>query len=105
MESSNLVTDDQRKVLEVVFYVACNGVIGSLGCLANIMNIIVFIKQGFKDSVTISLLFLSVVDFLSLLTLVWESICMNPLLFNSDSPFVVSDVHFITSAVPHRIFV
>ncbi|XP_013077360.2 uncharacterized protein LOC106063511 [Biomphalaria glabrata] len=105
MVEPKLVSDELRQILEVVFYVVCNGVIGSLGCLANIVNILVFMKQGFKDSVTLSLLALALVDLLALLALVWESICMNPWFFDSQSSFSVSDVHFLTSAVPHGIFV
>ncbi|CAL1540402.1 unnamed protein product, partial [Lymnaea stagnalis] len=90
---------------EIVFYVAVNGVIGCLGCLANVINIIVFVKQGFKDSVNISLFGLAVSDLGSLVAIVWESVCLNPLFFDSGSAFSTVDIHYLTSAVPHGIFV
>ncbi|KAK6979716.1 cysteinyl leukotriene receptor 1 [Biomphalaria glabrata] len=100
-----LVSNELRQILESVFYVALNGILGVLGSIANVINLVVFIKQGFKDSVNISLFGLAVSDLGSLLFIIWESICLNPLIFNSDSSFSVVDIHYLTSAVPHGIFV
>ncbi|CAL1546827.1 unnamed protein product, partial [Lymnaea stagnalis] len=63
-----------------------------------------FSYQGFKDTVNISLLCLSVSDLGSLVTLVWESITVNPLFMESELPFDSADVSYLTAAVPRAIF-
>ncbi|KAH9499687.1 hypothetical protein Btru_074437 [Bulinus truncatus] len=42
---NSLVSNELRLILETVFYVGFNGIIGVLGTVANIINIAVFIKQ------------------------------------------------------------
>ncbi|XP_059151504.1 uncharacterized protein LOC131937845 [Physella acuta] len=100
-----LISDDLRKVFEIIFFVVLNGVFGFFGSIANIINIIVFLKQGLSDSVTISLFALAITDLGSLVTLLWESVCLNPLFAGSDIDFVAFDIHYVTAAVPHAIFV
>ncbi|XP_059164792.1 tachykinin-like peptides receptor 86C [Physella acuta] len=56
--------------------------------------------QGFSESVNISLLGLAVADLGSLLSLVWMSICFNPLFHYSDISFESIDIQYIT-AVSH----
>lgn len=55
-QRSDPVTKEIRQMfLDVVFVGIC-GFVSVLGMGANIINISVFIKQGFKDSINISLL-------------------------------------------------
>ncbi|XP_059139923.1 uracil nucleotide/cysteinyl leukotriene receptor-like [Physella acuta] len=99
------ISDDARKVVQTVFFVAINGATGFLGSVANVINIVVFVKQGFSDTVNISLLGLAVSDLGSLVTLVWESITLNPFFLNADVPFRQNDIRYLTAAIPHSIFV
>lgn len=50
------VSDKMRVVFQVVNCVVLCGVTSLFGIGANVVNIVVFVKQGFKDSVNISLL-------------------------------------------------
>ncbi|XP_059164794.1 proteinase-activated receptor 1-like [Physella acuta] len=60
--------------------------------------------QGFSESVNISLLGLAVADLGSLLSLVWMSICFNPLFHYSDISFESIDIQYITAGWPHVCF-
>ncbi|KAI8779255.1 cysteinyl leukotriene receptor 2 [Biomphalaria glabrata] len=100
-----LVGDLETTLVRIAFMVAFDGAVGFLGCVANIINIIVFLKQGFGETVNISLMSLAVSDLGSLLTLVWESITLNPYFIIAPLPFNSEDVRYLTAAVPHAIFV
>ncbi|CAG5134063.1 unnamed protein product [Candidula unifasciata] len=58
-----------------------------LGLVVNILNIIVFIQQGLRDPVNISLLGLSISDFGSLVLHFFISLCWIPSLKPMDLPF------------------
>ncbi|CAL1538690.1 unnamed protein product, partial [Lymnaea stagnalis] len=82
---------------------AC-GVVSLLGMAANVINIIVFYQQGFKDTVNISLTGLAISDLMSLVTSLWVSICWNPLMYYTDLPFIPKDVEYLTGSMPHLLF-
>uniref|UniRef100_A0A2C9KRD0 G-protein coupled receptors family 1 profile domain-containing protein n=1 Tax=Biomphalaria glabrata TaxID=6526 RepID=A0A2C9KRD0_BIOGL len=63
------------------------------------------LPDGFGETVNISLMSLAVSDLGSLLTLVWESITLNPYFIIAPLPFNSEDVRYLTAAVPHAIFV
>ncbi|CAL1525879.1 unnamed protein product [Lymnaea stagnalis] len=91
------VSDSLRHSIEIFYSVFFTCVIGVLGSAANIINIVVFVKQGFSDAMNISFLGLAIADLCSVVTLVWEGICYNPMFFNSDLPFVTSDLLYYTA--------
>ncbi|XP_012943201.1 growth hormone secretagogue receptor type 1-like [Aplysia californica] len=74
------------------------------GILANVINLIVFIRQGFKDTVNISLFSLAISDIGSLLPMLWMSIGFNPFLVNAYLPFDLQDALYLTSGWPHICF-
>ncbi|CAG5128581.1 unnamed protein product [Candidula unifasciata] len=74
-----------------------------LGITTNILNIIVFSKQGVRDTVNISLLGLATSDLGSLITLLYINISFMPDFIALDLPFVNSDVMYI-SCWCHIIF-
>ncbi|XP_005111723.1 adenosine receptor A1-like [Aplysia californica] len=74
------------------------------GVASNLINIVVFAKQGFQDSMNISLMGLAVSDLCSLLPTIWLSLCANPLFYNSELPFDPRNMVNVTGAVPHIIF-
>ncbi|KAH9509659.1 hypothetical protein Btru_044146 [Bulinus truncatus] len=80
------------------------GVIALFGIVGNIINIIIFYKQGFQDTVNISLLGLALSDLLSLITSLWVAICWNPLMYYADLSFNPGDVEFVTGSLPHLLF-
>ncbi|KAI8791458.1 tachykinin peptides receptor 86C [Biomphalaria glabrata] len=80
-----------------------SGVISFFGIVGNVINIIIFYRQGFKDTVNISLLGLAVSDLLSLITSLWVAICWNPLIYYADLPFVPEDIEYMTGSLPHLL--
>ncbi|CAG5119120.1 unnamed protein product [Candidula unifasciata] len=74
-----------------------------LGIFTNILNIIVFSKQGLRDTVNISLFGLATSDLGSLITLLYANISFMPAFMALDLPFVGSDVMYI-STLCHLIF-
>ncbi|XP_005092081.1 uncharacterized protein LOC101852828 [Aplysia californica] len=99
-----IVDDDVLNVFVVIFYVTATGTISFSGIIFNIINIIVFLKQGLKDTVNITLFGLAISDTGSLMGLLWMSICFNPALVNSGIPFDHEDIQYLTAGWPHVIF-
>ena len=42
---TKMISDDMRKILEIVFFVVLSGGISILGCIANVINMVVFWRQ------------------------------------------------------------
>ncbi|CAG5132463.1 unnamed protein product, partial [Candidula unifasciata] len=51
-----LVSDNTREIFQWIFFAVLSQVISCFGTVTNIVNIICFLKTGFKDVVNISLL-------------------------------------------------
>ncbi|XP_059157419.1 galanin-like G-protein coupled receptor npr-9 [Physella acuta] len=103
MENSTFVSSDVRETVKIVLNASINPTIAVIGSVGNVISIIAFTKQGLKDSVTICLLVLAMSDLGSLLFMIWEAVCLNPLLVATDLPYDVLDVHYLTAALPHGI--
>ncbi|CAG5131715.1 unnamed protein product [Candidula unifasciata] len=100
----DFISDNTRTYLDVVFYVLVQGSISLLGSAGNILNILVFVKQGFKDTVNCSLMALSLSDLGSLVTLTWMSICYLPEFRFSGIEFESLDIQYLTACWPHGSF-
>ena len=69
--SAQLISDDVRFFFEVAVMLVGNGTMSVVGIVGNCLNLIVFARSGFKDTVNMTLFGLSVADLLSLLTVSW----------------------------------
>ncbi|CAL1535394.1 unnamed protein product [Lymnaea stagnalis] len=76
-----------------------------LGTFGNAINIIVFIKLGFSDTVNISLFALSISDLACLWSLAWLIVCYYPPFFYADLPFVPYEIENVTAGWPRICFV
>ncbi|CAG5127801.1 unnamed protein product [Candidula unifasciata] len=74
------------------------------GIFTNIINVIIFVKQGFSDTINVSLLALSISDLSSLLLIMWTNLCFSPAIRDSNIPMVTTEVHLITGTWPHIVF-
>ncbi|CAL1545534.1 unnamed protein product [Lymnaea stagnalis] len=101
---TKLISDDLAQLFFVVNFVVICGLVSVFGVTANILNVIVFLRQGFKDRVNISLFALTVSDLCSLIALLWITICFNPLFKFSDIPFMSTEVHYLTGSWPRFLF-
>ncbi|BFZ03208.1 hypothetical protein BsWGS_06247 [Bradybaena similaris] len=98
------VSKEVREVVQLVTYVSLCGIISLFGIGANIANIVVFMKQGFKDSINISLLGLAVADLGCLLTMFYSSFGYNPAFGSLGLPFDIQDVTYVSGGYPHVYF-
>lgn len=102
-DKKGLLTDKQRETFDIVNFVVLCTMIGLFGITTNIINIIVFFKQGFTNTVNISFFSLAVSDLCCLVTLLWVGLCLNPLLANVGLPWNPSEFQYLTGAWPHII--
>lgn len=68
------------------------------------MNIVVFYKQGFSNTVNIAFLGLAVSDLCCLITLEWVSVCMNPLMSTHNVPWISVEVMYLSTGWAHICF-
>ncbi|GFO37462.1 chemosensory receptor a [Plakobranchus ocellatus] len=75
-----------------------------LGVATNIINIIVFVKLGLRESTSISLLSLAVSDLLLTLLALWSNILYIPQFSSFNTPLRADEMFFVTGGVA-RMFV
>ncbi|XP_059155137.1 uncharacterized protein LOC131940495 [Physella acuta] len=90
-------------VLTVQLFVC--GAAGLFGILGNVINILVFYKQGYGDSVNITLTALAVSDTGALVTLQVFYLLMNPWILNGDLDLNPLDLSTIIAFYPHNYFI
>ncbi|CAL1527141.1 unnamed protein product, partial [Lymnaea stagnalis] len=83
--------------------VICN-TLSVFGIATNGINMVIFLKQGLDNSVNISLFGMSVSDTLSLVTLLWYNVCLNPLFFNAGLTVDPIELQHLTGCYPHDCF-
>ncbi|CAL1541358.1 unnamed protein product, partial [Lymnaea stagnalis] len=71
------------------------------GIVGNVINLVVFAKMGFHETINISLFSLAASDLGCLVTLQWTYLCYNPLFRAADLPFNAVVVEYITGGWPH----
>ncbi|CAL1528654.1 unnamed protein product, partial [Lymnaea stagnalis] len=100
-----LLDDDTTQLFFLANSVILNTIVSGLGTVSNVISILIFVRQGFRDTVNISLFGLAFSDLLSLVSLLWLAILSNPLLKNSEQIlFVALDVQYLTAGWPHVCF-
>ncbi|GFN84705.1 chemosensory receptor a [Plakobranchus ocellatus] len=73
-----IVSDRVRDIFVIINMAILAQGISIFGVIANIINIIVFTKQGFGEAMTVTLTGLAVADLGTVICQVWLSICWNP---------------------------
>ncbi|XP_059140123.1 uncharacterized protein LOC131928195 [Physella acuta] len=58
------VTDDVARKLYIVFNISCHGILATVGAVTNLINMVIFLKLGLKDSMSVGVFALSFTDFL-----------------------------------------
>lgn len=101
---AGLITDSDREIYEIVNYVFLAGVVCMFGLVTNTINIIVFYKHGFNNTVTISFFSLAISDLCSLISVLWFGVCSNPLFINSDIVIYPGEIVYLTAGMPHICF-
>jgi hypothetical protein len=93
-----------REIVLIFNLVFLGQIVGSFGTAGNIVNIIVFIKHGFNDTINISLVSLSLADMGALISMQWFIICVNPYFLKADLPFLPLEIQSLTAGYPHVYF-
>lgn len=100
-----IITYELRTICEVVNCVIICNILGIFGIVSNIINIIIFTRQGFGSGMNISFFGLTISDTCTLLALLWFNICVNPLFENSGLSMDPSEVQHLTACSPHNCFI
>ncbi|XP_059153050.1 galanin-like G-protein coupled receptor npr-9 [Physella acuta] len=91
------------------FFLATNllvcGTAGLFGIVGNVINIIVFYKQGYTDSVNITLTALALSDMGALLTLQLINFLTNPWILHADIDTYPIDLCMMIAFYPHNYFI
>lgn len=98
------ISNEEKHIFEIVNFVSICGIVCTFGIVANIVNMIIFYKQGFRNTVNIGFFCLAISDLVCLMTLEWASICLNPLLASSGVPWFPLEVMYLSGAWPHVCF-
>ncbi|XP_012935195.1 uncharacterized protein LOC106011137 [Aplysia californica] len=84
-DSTGMLSTHTREMVEVVLVAILSTVIGVMGVVANCINLLVFLRQGFRETINISLTALAISDIGVLLTWIFLAICYNPIFLKSDA--------------------
>ncbi|XP_059168605.1 type-1 angiotensin II receptor B-like [Physella acuta] len=83
----------------------CSEILGIFGIISNIINIIIFTKQGFDDTVNITLVAMAISNIGALVTLQVFNIMVNPWFMKADLSFIATDIASFVSFYPHNYFI
>lgn len=96
-----LLSIEAKDITLVVNYFTVCGTIACFGIIANIINIFIFSKLGYENTMNISLSGLAVSDLFVLLFLLWSNICLSPQFRNSKVSILSSEIQYLTAGWPH----
>ncbi|CAG5117002.1 unnamed protein product, partial [Candidula unifasciata] len=99
-----LLSDSLTAVLCYVTYCVLSQLICLFGVVSNIISIVCFIKQGFKDPANASFFGLAVADLGCLITSIFNNILLTPALNLLDLPFDVAEFVYLTGGLTHANF-
>ncbi|XP_059151494.1 uncharacterized protein LOC131937835 [Physella acuta] len=100
----SLLSDPVWQLVDFVMSAPVLGILSSFGIGANIINIMVFLKQDLSKTVNVNFLALCVADLGSSVFMFWESVLYNPYLQKSGIPIGLEDLVYLTAALPSAVF-
>ncbi|KAI8796571.1 thyrotropin-releasing hormone receptor [Biomphalaria glabrata] len=95
------ISDFTRSIFIFVNHVILDMGFCVFGIVGNCLSITVFLKQGLRKSVNLSLFAMSVSDLIGLIFQVWHNFCMNPYLELADLPVDFFDIQILTAGCPN----
>ncbi|KAK0051142.1 thyrotropin-releasing hormone receptor [Biomphalaria pfeifferi] len=97
------LSDYAKSLIIVVNHVIISTCICLFGIVGNCINISVFLKQGLRKSVNLSLCAMSFSDLFGLLFQVWHNFCLDPYLDLADLPVNFMEIQYLTAGCPNVI--
>ncbi|KAI8798243.1 G-protein coupled receptor, partial [Biomphalaria glabrata] len=91
------ISNDVTEILMFICYVILSPVISIAGIAGNVINIVVFTKQGVTESINVTFLTLAITDTAGLVCSIWYGIGVSPLLYSrTDLSFNSKEVAYVT---------
>lgn len=97
-------TTSQKQIFTLVNYIFLCGFISMFGIVTNVINMIVFYRQGLNTTTNISFFSLAVSDLCSLLIQQLFNFYINPMSKQFNLPMSFTEVQYLTSSIPRQIF-
>uniref|UniRef100_A0A2C9LTW6 G-protein coupled receptors family 1 profile domain-containing protein n=1 Tax=Biomphalaria glabrata TaxID=6526 RepID=A0A2C9LTW6_BIOGL len=88
------------EILSLVNNAGLCTLIGLMGLVANVINMVVFVRQGLNTSMNISFFSIAISDITRILLVEWANICFNPYVEKLDPSIVFDYVFYLTGGWP-----
>lgn len=95
---------EAKNITVIVNYFIICGTIAFFGIIGNVINLVIFSKLGYNNTMNISLSGIAVSDMCTLIFMIWWDICLNPLFLNSETVILSSEIQYLTAGWPHCLF-
>ncbi|KAK0041090.1 neuropeptides capa receptor [Biomphalaria pfeifferi] len=95
---------EQRTIIEIINYAFVCGSLVVFGFFSNVINIIIFLRQGLKTTMNISFFGLAVSDVCNNLCCGVWAFFLNPLVENADWPVIAREFEYLISGWPYVYF-
>ncbi|KAH9502915.1 hypothetical protein Btru_072374 [Bulinus truncatus] len=102
---SQMISDFTRDLFIVINHMVIDMCICILGIVGNCVNITVFVRQGLRRSVNLSLCAMSFSDLLGLVFQTWQNICLNPYMQETDAPVDFLMLQILTGGCPNILMI
>ncbi|CAG5135630.1 unnamed protein product [Candidula unifasciata] len=97
-------TDEITNIFLMINFACLCGLISFLGIIANIINLIIFYRQGLNTTINIGFFSLALSDLCSLVLQQVFNVFVNLRLSNSDVPVVFVEIQFLTATLSREMF-
>lgn len=101
---ASILTESQKYLFSLINYIILCGVISVFGTVTNVINIVIFCRQGLNTTINISFFSLAISDLASLVLQQLFNVFVNPLFVDLNLPMIYTDVQFLTTAIKRELF-
>lgn len=99
-----IIDDNQKHIITVVNYFILGSIVSLVGTITNVINIVIFYRQGLYTTTNISFFFIAVSDLCCLIVHQVYNFVVNPLCQKLHLQVLVKEVEYVTCALPREMF-
>ncbi|KAK0041088.1 neuropeptides capa receptor [Biomphalaria pfeifferi] len=99
-----VLSNEQRIIFEIINYAIVCGSLVIFGFFSNIINIIIFLRQGLKTTMNISFFGVAISDLCNIICCAIWAFFLNPLVENADWPIITREFEYLISGWPYVYF-